>query len=1184
MARAVQEVLLMNTYDRIGKYKIISKLGEGGMATVYLGKDESGLLDRHAAIKVMHKELINDSDFQERFIQEARITAKLKHPNIIQIYEMYKEQLNNGDIYYIAMEFVSQDGVNGRTLRDIINERGKNKPIDFNQEQSLEMFLKMFSQLVSALAYAHSENVLHCDIKPANILIDKEWDVKLSDFGLAKVIGKQRINEGTLGPFRTGYGNRNVQANNIEGTFQYMSPEVQDGGEWTKSGDIYSLGMVVYQLLTGKRASGRWKNACEIVKDLPSWFGDLLDKCLSTEPEERFSDGKELLAAYEESIATTKIRTPITEVNQFSDDPQLKIIEKTYQNALSKMNSAITEEDFKAASQEFISISGYKDADALVAKCENSAYVIAEWKKADEAEKNKAKAEKLRIEAKKELAAKAEKESIDKERAAQTERERIERERLAQAKKERIERKLATKAERKRIKKEYIAQAEERERAAQVERGRIENKRFVQEKTITIAALLLFGAFIIWLLSPSSPPPNNSTARDLASPTIIITAPPAGQVGVPYNHTFRASGTTPMTWSIASGVLPIGLNLSRTGIISGTPTLALTANITIVATNSVGSDRVDIKIVINPPPPTYQQQDATAQFDLGLKHYKNKDYAQAIELFRKVAEQGHANAQNYLGHMYSDGLGVTQDDKQAFEWYRKAAEQGHADAQCSLGWMYRNGKGVPQDNNNAVEWYRKAAEQGNTLAQHNLGYMYDGGRGVPQDDKKAVELYRKAAEQGISSAQNNLGIMYKNGRGVQQDDRQAVEWFRKAAEKGYANAQCNLGFMYDEGRGVSQDKNQAIEWYRKAAEQGQDTAKENLLRLQNNFFGFINISSGVTIRTKPDPDSAIHSLSSSFVRKNAFVQGVGSQIGSDDEQWYEILFGGGNKGWIRASRVTHKERIQESQNGFINGDNVILRPAPDTWPNPEPSNSLRLHRGNPVRVMASITNLDNERWLNIERGGNVGWVNADYVVWTNVGEIIQFGSNSWQVLDIQNNRALILSEKITERRRFHEKNESVTWENCTLRRYLNGEFYNKLSIEERSRIIETRIPNNNNQWYNTRGGNATNDRIFLLSIEEIVKYFGDSGDLRNRKGWYWEDGKDVLKDGEGYYVNDRYNSKRIAMDASNNSHNWWLRSSGYSGNYATLVYYDGAFDIQGFPVNSNDIGVRPALWLNPKIQ
>ena len=236
--------------------------------------------------------------------------------------------------------------------------------------------------------------------------------------------------------------------------------------------------------------------------------------------------------------------------------------------------------------------------------------------------------------------------------------------------------------------------------------------------------------------------------------------------------------------------------------------------------------------------PLADQGHAEAQNSLGFMYQNGKGVAQddrqAVEWYRKAADQGNAAGQNNLGYMYANGRGVAQDDRQAVEWYRKAADQGNAAGQNSLGFMYRNGRGVAQDDRQAVEWFRKAADQGNATAQRNLGVMYQNGIGVSQDDRQAVEWFRKAADQGHASGQNRLGVMYQDGRGVAQDDRQAVEWYRKAADQGHALGQNNLGFMYDEGRGVAQDDRQAVEWYRKAADQGNATAQRNLGSMYRN--------------------------------------------------------------------------------------------------------------------------------------------------------------------------------------------------------------------------------------------------------------------------------------------------------------------------------------------------------------
>ena len=184
-----------------------------------------------------------------------------------------------------------------------------------------------------------------------------------------------------------------------------------------------------------------------------------------------------------------------------------------------------------------------------------------------------------------------------------------------------------------------------------------------------------------------------------------------------------------------------------------------------------------------------------------LVEYKqaNKDVSDLVEQCNTTASQGDMRAQNLVGIIYDEGLGVPVDHLEAMKWFRKSANQGYDKAQSNLGFIYYNGKGVPQDYNESVRWFRKAAEQDFANAQYCLGVMYANGQGVNQDYNEAVTWYRKAAEQGYANAQCNLGNMYVNSEGVNQDYNEAVTWYKKAAEQGNATAQCNLGVIYEKG-------------------------------------------------------------------------------------------------------------------------------------------------------------------------------------------------------------------------------------------------------------------------------------------------------------------------------------------------------------------------------------------------
>jgi len=187
-----------------------------------------------------------------------------------------------------------------------------------------------------------------------------------------------------------------------------------------------------------------------------------------------------------------------------------------------------------------------------------------------------------------------------------------------------------------------------------------------------------------------------------------------------------------------------------------------------------------------------------------------------------------------------------------------------------------------------------------------------------------------------------------------------------------------------------------------------------------------------------------------------------------------------------------------------------------------------------------------------------------------VGGIILFAGREWIILDAQNNKLLILSEKFISDSEYYFVS-GYTWELCELRSYLNDTFFNSLR-QDKARIAETNVTTHNNPWWpEALGGNVTNDKIFLLSIEEVVRYFGDSGQLMKKnptsEGW----------------IDDRYNSSRIAKGENGIPLLWWLRSPGDITGSSAFITDDGRIGLFGLDKHNDwDVfsGVRPALWLN----
>ena len=216
--------------------------------------------------------------------------------------------------------------------------------------------------------------------------------------------------------------------------------------------------------------------------------------------------------------------------------------------------------------------------------------------------------------------------------------------------------------------------------------------------------------------------------------------------------------------------------------------------------------------------------------------YQKGDYEQALRLWRPLATQGDAEAQQNLGRMYEIGRGVPKDKAQAILWYRKAAEQDNAAAQYRLGMTYIYGqKPTADDIVVGLSWFEKAADQGYVDAQQSLGEIYEfGNSGVRRDHAKAVAWFRKAAQQGDARSLDRL-ISFAMTAG---DYAEAIIWARKLAELGEGFGQFTLGVMYAEGLGVSKDRTQALAWLQRAASQHGDFsaiwARKYLEQLENS--------------------------------------------------------------------------------------------------------------------------------------------------------------------------------------------------------------------------------------------------------------------------------------------------------------------------------------------------------------
>jgi serine/threonine protein kinase len=298
-------------------YKIEALLGKGGMGEVYRAIDTK--LDRPIALKVLRPEFTQNLDRRLRFIQEARAAAAVVHPGIAQIYDVDEEE----GITFIAMEFVE-----GQTVRQLI----------VNKELDLIGSVEIALQVSEGLSRAHKANIVHRDIKSDNIMITKDGHAKLLDFGLAKLLDQGEGKEGTmdlLGPTAT---MAKTLAGTVVGTLAYMSPEQARGQDVKQSSDVFSMGIVIYEMVTGELpfkggspldtmhsiAYEEARPVTVVKKNIPPQLHRIITRCLRKRPEDRYADAAALatdLKHLKQDLDTgiTRSLTPLERIRSVLD-------------------------------------------------------------------------------------------------------------------------------------------------------------------------------------------------------------------------------------------------------------------------------------------------------------------------------------------------------------------------------------------------------------------------------------------------------------------------------------------------------------------------------------------------------------------------------------------------------------------------------------------------------------------------------------------------------------------------------------------------------------------------------------------------------------------------------------------------------------------------------------------------
>ena len=273
------------------RYEIIRLIGEGGMANVYLALDT--ILDRQVAVKVLRGDLAEDEKFVRRFQREANSASKIIHPNIVEIYDVGEDQ---GE-YYIVMEYID-----GRDLKSLIKKR---------KGLTISETIDIMLQLTSAVACAHDSYIIHRDIKPQNILIMDDGKVKITDFGIAQAMNSQEM----------------TQTNSVMGSVHYIAPEQANGSGTTVKSDIYSLGILMYELLIGK-VPFKGENAVEIAlkqmkepipsvieqkENIPMSIENIIRRATAKNPKNRYDSVQEMHDDIKTALSRNRIdEDPIT--------------------------------------------------------------------------------------------------------------------------------------------------------------------------------------------------------------------------------------------------------------------------------------------------------------------------------------------------------------------------------------------------------------------------------------------------------------------------------------------------------------------------------------------------------------------------------------------------------------------------------------------------------------------------------------------------------------------------------------------------------------------------------------------------------------------------------------------------------------------------------------------------------
>ena len=771
----------MTAPDRLGKYPIRRELGRGAMGVVYEGYDP--VIERAVAIKVLRLDEANPelaNELRMRFRREAQAAGRLGHPGIVAVYEYGEDAA--ADSAFIVMELVR-----GRDLKSLFST---------GRRFTLEETGRLMADLLAALQHAHERGVVHRDIKPGNIILLDGGGAKIADFGIAKLDTSEL-----------------TQLGSVLGTVSYMAPEQLTGAVVDGRGDLYSCGVILYQLLTGERPFTGSPAAVmhkvlhenptppsQHVPALPRALDQVVLTAMAKAPAERYSnaiafatalhaalDGaKAAAAAAAADTDATVVRAPAVATPPSRRRP---IVGAAVGIALVVAAGAVayrvlgphsgSELDVavQAPATRGVPLAAAPAPEASTTPPTPSPDALAGTVAAATASPAPApSASPLATGPAPSPAASPAVVGVPSTPAASA-------------------RSATSKPALPKATQEPVAR--------------------------TTAAPPATPTVPIRNPAQTSIPPDAKIAMAPGAATPPVVA--AAVVGPPSRPALRSPDPVPSAAPVPAAAAS-GSRLPTNAAADARPTsgprdgLRSGANPTAPLPDAFGG-RVEARIA-----PTESARPAGAKPGAPAAAAAPPASSPASAGIARTtpiecvdeARRGNARCQVVLGDLYRNGRGVPRDPAEAARWYRKAAEQRSDAGQYELGLLYESGLGVVKDPVEAVGWFRKAAAQGHARAQNKLGAAYENGSAGPRNPVLAVEWYRKAADQNLPSGQYNLGRSYLAGRGVFKDPAKGGALVQAAADQGEPNAMVLLAGLYASGDGKPRDREQATRLYRDA--------------------------------------------------------------------------------------------------------------------------------------------------------------------------------------------------------------------------------------------------------------------------------------------------------------------------------------------------------------------------------